>query len=208
MIKIGITGGIGSGKSFVCQRLQSRGVPVYNCDAEAKRLMTESGEIVEAVKRLVGNDAYTAEGRLNRERIAAFLFLNEENARKINAIVHPAVKKDFLAWAERQDSDIVAQECAILFESGFDDTVDMTVEVYAPQPLRIRRAMRRDSATEQQIEARMAQQMDEEEKCERADVCIMNDEVHDTDSEIERMLAAITGHATHCGRQNHSHGHL
>lgn len=190
MIKVGITGGIGSGKSYVCKKLHDRGLPVYSCDDEAKRLMTESDEIVTALTGLIGDDAYI-NGQLNKPRVAAFLFSDTKNAEKINAIVHPVVKQDFLRWAEQQTSDMVIQECAILFESGFSDTVDCTIEVYAPQALRLQRAMARDAATKEQITARMSQQMNEEEKKRRADFCIMNDELHNLDSEIERTLSLI-----------------
>ena len=190
MIKIGITGGIGSGKSYVCKRLQDQGIPVYSCDDEAKRLMTESKAIMHAITQLIGDNAYT-DGQLNKPRIASFLFSDTHNAEKINAIVHPVVKQDFDAWAHRQHTDIVAQECAILFESHFEDTVDYTIEVYAPTHIRLQRAMKRDAATAEQIQARMKQQMDEETKRDKADFCIVNDGQTDIDKEISRVLSLI-----------------
>ncbi len=190
MIKIGITGGIGSGKSYICKRLQDRGIPVYSCDDEAKRLMTESKIIKKAITQLIGDSAYT-DGRLNKPSIASFLFSDTHNAEKINAIVHPVVKQDFEAWANRQHTDIVAQECAILFESHFEDTVDYTIEVYAPMPTRLQRAMKRDSATAEQIQARMRQQMDEEAKRDKADFCIVNDGLNNIDEEISKVMSRI-----------------
>lgn len=187
MIRIGITGGIGSGKTYVCQLLQKRGIPVYHCDDEAKLLMTQSPLIRERLIQLLGTEAYMGQ-ELNKPLIATYLFADEHHAAQVNAIVHPVVKRDFQQWTERQTSPIVAQECALLFETGFQDTVDVTVEVYAPLSLRLQRAIQRDQATPEQIQARMAQQMDEEEKRQRADICILNDGTADLEEQIEHML--------------------
>ncbi len=195
-LKIGITGGIGSGKSYVCSKLHELGIPIYNCDDEAKRLMTESLAIRQGLTTLLGNNAYSlsddGQWMLNKQLIAQYLFAKKENAEKINSIVHPAVKADFLLWAQKQDSSIIAQECAILFESGFEDTVDYTIEVFAPHSVRLQRAMARDNATSQQIEARMAMQMPEEEKRQRADFCIVNDGEADVQSQIEAMMKRLS----------------
>ena len=163
MTRIGITGGIGSGKSYVCQLLQQRGIPVYSCDDEAKRLMQESPVIREQLCQLIGSNAYIGQ-QLNKPAIAQFLFADNEHA---------------------------AQESAILFEAGFQDTVDVTVLVYAPHSLRLQRAMKRDHATSEQIEARMAQQMDEEEKRRRADHIILNDGIANLAEQIDLMLTQI-----------------
>ena len=128
---------------------------------------------------------------MNKPLVAAFLFANEDNVAKVNAIVHPIVKQDFLDWANRQQTDIVTQESAILFEAGFQDTVDKTVEVYAPYDIRLQRAILRDHATPKQIQARMAQQMDEEEKRQRADFCILNDGITDLNAQIDLLLQRI-----------------
>ncbi len=191
MTRIGITGGIGSGKTYVCQLLQQRGIPVYQCDDEAKRLMTESPVIRKQLRKLIGAEAYTPSG-LNKPLIARYLFADQRHAERINSIVHPVVRQDFLQWTEQQqDAPIVVQECALLFESGFQDTVDITVEVYAPLYLRLQRAVQRDQATPEQIQARMAQQMDEEEKRQRADFCILNDGTTDLDAQIDQLLKQI-----------------
>lgn len=195
-IKIGVTGGIGSGKSYVCNLLGKQGFPVYNCDDEAKRLMRTSNIIRKELTELLGNEAYifdstTGEWQLNKAIISKFLFANKENAEKINSIVHPVVKQDFLEWAERQTAEIVVQECAILFESGFEDTVHKTIEVYAPKDVRLQRAMTRDSASAEQIEARMAQQMPEEEKRAKADYCINNDGIADFGIQIDALLKLL-----------------
>ena len=195
MTRIGITGGIGSGKTYVCQRLKQRGIPVYHCDDEAKRLMTESPVIRKKMCKLIGNDAYNGQ-ELNKPFIAQYLFASDDHANNINAIVHPVVRQDFLQWTKQQNSHIVAQECALLFESGFQDTVDFTIEVYAPQSLRIQRATQRDHVASEHILARMAQQMDEEEKRQRADFCILNDGTTDLDAQLDLLLAQLNKEIT------------
>ena len=175
MISIALTGGIGSGKSYVSGLLQERGIPVYNADDEAKRLMLSDEGIRRDLMALLGEDVYQG-GALNKPLLASYLFADAENASRINSIVHPRVKADFCRWLEEhQDADMAALECAILFEAGFENTVDAVVMVYAPEALRIERAMRRDHATEQQIRARIAAQMDDAEKCRKSDYVVYND---------------------------------
>ena len=190
MTRIGITGGIGSGKTYVCNLLKQRGIPVYHCDDEAKRLMQESPLIREQLCRLIGSDAYIGH-ELNKPAIAAFLFDSADNAARVNAIVHPIVKDDFAEWALRQEAPIVAQESAILFEAGFQDTVDATVLIHAPKALRMQRAMQRDHATSTRSEARMAQQTDDEEKRRRADYTILNDGTADLDRQLDQLLTSL-----------------
>lgn len=203
MIKVGVTGGIGSGKTFVCNRLKDRGIPVYNCDDEAKRLMQEDPVIREQLCSLIGTKAYI-NGRLNKPAIAEFLFANPDNGKAINSIVHPVVKRDFTEWAERKNENcmsgdtntatstpIVVQECALLYEAGFQDTVDAVITIHAPIEVRIERAMKRDNATRRQIEARMLQQFDDEEKIRRADYCIDNDGKADIDQQIDNIILKL-----------------
>lgn len=194
-MKIGITGGIGSGKSYVCNLLKQWGLPVYNCDDEAKRLMTESPIIRHQLTALIGENAYR-NNELNKPIIAEYLFANAENAEKVNGIVHPVVKQDFENWTKEQTTPIVIQECALLFESGFSDTVDVTVEIYAPKEIRLERAMKRDNATQQQVEARMASQMDEEEKRAQANYCIINDGKADLNAQIEELFTQLNNQIT------------
>lgn len=195
MTRIGITGGIGSGKTYVCQLLKQRGIPVYNCDEEAKRLMTESPVIRRKLCGILGDKAYL-DNALNKTLIAQYIFTDNNHAARINAIVHPVVRQDFLRWAALQNSPIVAQECALLFESGFQDTVDATIEVFAPLSLRLQRATQRDHATTEQILARMAQQMNEEEKQQRADYCILNDGTIDLEEQIDHILNRLSNKYT------------
>ena len=202
MIKIGITGGIGAGKSYICNLLKQRGIPVYNCDEEAKRLMKNSHLVKERLIQTIGKDAYTHDNALNKPAIAKFLFANKKNADIINSIVHPAVKQDFIDWTNKQNSSIVVQESALLFESGFDKSVDITIEVYAPTEIRLERAITRDNSSAQQIESRMAQQMDEEEKRHRADFCIINDGTTNLEEQIELIFSQI---ATSQNKNKYNH---
>lgn len=175
MIRIAITGGIGSGKSYVSDLLEKRGIPIYNADNESKRLTVTDVNIREGLIELLGEEVYQ-EGMLNKPLLASYLFSSSENAAKVNGIIHPRVKADFLQWVdEHRHVGVVGLESAILYESGFDDVVDAVVMVYAPESLRLQRAMKRDQASETQVRARMAAQMDDEEKRRRADFVVMND---------------------------------
>jgi len=185
-ITIGITGGIGSGKSYVSAIIREKfGIPVYDCDKEAKRLTASDAEIRRKLIQLVGPEVFNGE-ELVRQHLADFLFGSEENARKVNAIIHPAVLRDFKQWARKQQQPIVALESAILFESGFNKSVDRVLFVDAPEEVRLRRAMQRDSATEQQISARMKMQQPELHR-QQADYVVHNSSDDDT-----RLLVQLT----------------
>jgi dephospho-CoA kinase len=170
-----LTGGIGSGKSVVSRLLAVMGVPVYNCDDEAKRLTATDIKIRNELSALVGDGLYV-DGVMQKERLATYLFASADNALRVNAVIHPAVKHDFLQWVERRvDSTIVGIESAILYEAGFTDVVDRVVMVYAPMETRVERAMKRDGASRERIEERIRMQMDDEKKCRQADFVIVND---------------------------------
>ncbi len=158
-VRLGITGGIGSGKSYVAQMLQARwDVPVYDCDSEAKRLTAESDDIRTALTQLVGDHLWQ-QGQMQKPVLAAYLFASPEHAAQVNAIIHPAVRRDFLCWADAHSrSPVVAIESAILCESGFHTLVDSILLVDAPLEVRLQRAMLRDGASRQQVMARMARQ--------------------------------------------------
>ena len=191
MISIAITGGIGSGKSYISNILQEYGIPIYNTDDEAKRLMVSDEGIRRDLIALLGEEVYV-EGTLNKSLLASYLFADAENASRINGIVHPRVKLDFCRWLEQHtDKEIVGMECAILFEAGFDDAVDAVVMVYAPETLRVERAMKRDHATETQIRARIAAQLDDEEKRKRADYVIYTDGSIPLDSQLSTLIAQL-----------------
>lgn len=191
MISIAITGGIGSGKSYVANLLKERGIPFYHADDEAKRLMLSDEGIRQDLIALLGEGVYQ-DGALNKPLLAAYLFADSANAARINGIVHPRVKADFQRWlGEQEGREIVGLECAILFEAGFDDAVDVVVMVYAPMDLRIERAMRRDHATEAQIRARIDAQMGDEEKCRLSDYVIHNDGSMALDSQLSGLIAQL-----------------
>ena len=191
MISIAITGGIGSGKSYISNILQEYGIPIYNTDDEAKRLMVSDEGIRRDLVALLGEEVYV-KGTLNKSLLASYLFADPENAARINGIVHPRVKMDFCRWLEQHvDKEIVGMECAILYEAGFDDAVDSVVMVYAPENLRVERAVKRDHATEAQIRARIAAQLDDEEKRKRADYVIYTDGSIPLDSQLSTLIAQL-----------------
>lgn len=191
MICVAITGGIGSGKSYVSAMLEGKGIPVYNADTEAKRLTTSNTEIRNKLIALLGEEIYI-NGELNKPMLASYLFASAENAVRVNGIIHPVVKEDFKCWqACHADKEITAFESAILYEAGFEDSVDAVLMVFAPRELRLERAMNRDKATREQIEARMAAQMDEEEKCRRADFVVYNDGSLPLDEQLTSFISQL-----------------
>lgn len=188
MIKFAITGGIGSGKSYVSSLLEERGIPIYNADLESKRLTMQDEGIRKELVALLGEDIYQG-ATLNKPLLASYLFANSDNAVKVNSIIHPRVKDDFRRWVESQkDVPLVGLESAILYESGFDDVVDQVVMVYAPKAVRLQRAMKRDNATEEQVRARMSAQMDDEEKRSKADFVLMNDGIMPLEVQLDDLV--------------------
>ncbi|MCM1107466.1 MAG: dephospho-CoA kinase [Clostridium sp.] len=189
-LRIGITGGIGSGKTYVSDLFARRGIPIYNCDTEAARLMRTDGQVRAAIAALLGPDIYLPDGSLDKSRLAAWLFASPDHARQINAIVHPAVKRDFVQWAGRQTAAVVGMESAILFEAGMEALVDRVLLVDAPRELRLQRAIRRDGSTRSKVEARMNCQMDDGERRRRAHDILCNDGHTDVEAAVDRLLAA------------------
>lgn len=186
MYKVGITGGIGSGKSTVCAILAEFGVAVYDSDFRAKRLMNESDRLRERLIERFGNEVYSADG-LNRIYLAERVFGNPEELKALNAIVHPAVMDDFDRWALEQEGSYVVLESAILFEASLDRRVDVSVAVMAPEELRIERAMQRDGAQREQIVARMNNQISDQERVERAKYTIINIDIDNLRSDVEQL---------------------
>lgn len=175
MFKVGLTGGIGSGKTLVCSVLEKLGAAVYNADREAKRVMNEDPELKMHISTLFGNQAYGG-GVLNREYLASLVFKDPEMLDKLNDLVHPAVGQDFIEWVKKQSHlPYVVKEAAILFESGSDQGMDLTVLVYAGTELRLNRVMLRDGMSREEVLNRMDKQMSEEEKKKRADYIVYND---------------------------------
>ena len=191
MVRIGLTGGIGCGKSYVARLLEKRGIPVFDSDSEAKRLSDSSVDIRNRLIALTGMENLYADGMLNRKLLAEYLFASNDNARAVENIIHPVVKADFINWAANQTASISAIESAILFESGFTDVVDYIVVVDAPMELRIDRCVNRDSTTKERVLERIAAQMSQEEKCALADFVIFNDNVSDLEQQIDNMLKLL-----------------
>ena len=168
-MKIAITGGIGSGKSYVCRLLEQRGISIYDCDAAAKRIMRNSPTLRQRLTALIGPDTYDSEGRLNKAEVARFLLQSEQNAKAIDEIVHPAVAQDF------QESGYQWMECAILFESGFERLVDKVIVVTAPEEVRIQRIMLRDGITREKAQEWINRQWPQNLVVEKSDYEIVND---------------------------------
>ena len=201
MYKVGITGGIGSGKSTVCEMLAGRGVAVYTADERAKALMATDVALRSSIIEAFGSDAYTAEG-LNRGFLAANVFASPEALARLNGLVHPAVMADFEAWAEQQEGDYVVLESAILFEAALDNRVDVSVAVMAPEALRLERAIARDGASEEQIRARMRNQLSDEERNVRAKFTIVNIVLDDLEEDVEQLHRRLCYDARAAQRQS------
>ena len=171
---IAITGGIGSGKSYIADLIKKQGLPVFNCDDAAKYIMANDDEIKAKLKELIGEEIYTDGGNLNKQMMSDFIYLNENNRKKINEIVHPAVREQYMRWLSVQYTSVVFMESAILFESGFSDLVDKVIHVFASDEVRLHRLIKRDGLTRMQAYERMQAQMSEAVKMKFADYCILN----------------------------------
>lgn len=175
MKKIGLTGGIGSGKTYVSRVFESLGVPVFNADDEAKKLLSNSEHLIQSIKEEFGNDIYDSQS-LNNKKLASIVFSDSEKLRKLNSLVHPVVKQKFLDWQEEQKSFYVIKESAILFESKSDNGLDAVICVTCPINLRIDRIKSRDGLNYFEIKNRIKNQISQEEKVNLSDYVIVNDE--------------------------------
>jgi dephospho-CoA kinase len=177
-LQIGITGGIGSGKSMVCKIFGCLGIPVYDADSRAKSIMTTDGILVEQIKKEFGSLSYDADGGLNRSFLSSAVFGNAEKLKKLNELVHPRVALDGDQWtAEQIGKKYVVREAALLFESGSYKKMDKIIVVTAPEPLRVKRVLVRDKQrTEEEVLKIIRNQMKEEEKVKKADFVLRNDE--------------------------------
>ena len=175
MLKVGLTGNIGSGKTLVCQIFESLGVSVFYADKVARELYNYP-EIRAQVKQVFGDDVYDSEGKLIKQNLARLVFHDEEALRKINGIIHPGVVKEYLKWLDKHaDEDYTVHEAAILFESGLGHEFDYIIMVTAPEEVRLQRVMNRDGVDEKDVKARMKNQWPEEKKIQNADFVIVND---------------------------------
>lgn len=190
-IRIGITGGIGSGKSVLSRILHCAGVPVYDCDTEAKRIMNDNAEVRDLLVQHFGKECYTPDFQLDRKYLAGCIFGNVENLRLVNSIVHPRVKDDFLLWCNKAQSPVVAMESAILFESGFSGAVDFIVCVYADKEVCITRACKRSSLSREEVVRRIDKQSSTEKIIEQSDFSICNNPDTPLLPQFEKLMGII-----------------
>ncbi len=177
MIKIGITGGIGSGKSTACAIFELLDVPVYYADDEAKKILEIDQTVKKSVIKLFGRDILNEQERLDRKKISAIVFKDDKKLEQLNSIIHPAIAMHFTNWLKEYSSHkYILKEAAILFESDAYKQVDKAIVVVAPLELRIKRAMQRDNISPEQVKERMKYQISDEEKIKRSQFVIHNDE--------------------------------
>ncbi|HAR38794.1 MAG: dephospho-CoA kinase [Bacteroidetes bacterium GWD2_45_23] len=193
MITIGVTGGIGSGKSVVCDIFRLHGFPVYDADKEAKELNDTSPVIRAALSRHFGEEIYR-EGRLDRKAFASIIFQDKQKVAVANAIIHPELAKDFLKWCSRQEPhhSMAIIDAALLFEAGFDQWLDKTITVYAPKDIRLQRTIARDHSSADKVEERMNAQLPEEEKSRRSDFTIYNDNSHSLILQVTEIMKKLS----------------
>lgn len=177
-LQIGITGGIGSGKSLICKIFHCLGIPVYDADSHAKELMTTDGILLSKIKKEFGELSFNTDGSLNRNYLSSAVFNDVEKLKKLNSLVHPRVGEDYSRWVEQKRTyPYVLKEAALLFEASSNQFLDKVIVVYAPVTLRIQRVLKRDPhRTEDQVRAIVENQLPEEEKMKRADFILVNDE--------------------------------
>ncbi|WP_199136688.1 dephospho-CoA kinase [Pedobacter sp. ASV12] len=178
MLKIGITGGIGSGKTTVCKVFETLGIPVFYADTVAKGLMVSDPVLIAGVKKAFGEESYAVSGALNNKHIAQIVFNNQAELDKLNALVHPAVFRAFDSWVKKVPPSVpyTLKEAALLFESGSYQLCDKNILVTAPLELKLARVMQRDGASREQVQARMDKQWSDEQKGKMADYFIENTE--------------------------------
>ena len=191
MIKLGVTGGIGSGKTLVCSIISAMGYPVYNADLEARQIVDTDLNLITKIKNLFGEDIYI-NNQLDRSRVAERVFSNQEMLEKLNSIVHPAVASHFRGWLIQYKSrNLVVKEAAILFESGANIGLDKIIVVTSPIELRVNRVVERDGVNTNSIFNRMKNQLPQDELIKRCDYIIENDGVKLILPQIVRVITSL-----------------
>lgn len=174
-LKIGITGGIGSGKSTICKIFKLLDIPVFEADLEAKKLINTNQVIKDGLVKLFGKDIYTLNGVIDRKKLANLIFNNDNHLAKVNKLIHPVVRNEFDVWLKKQSTPYVIHEAAILFESGFYKMMDFSILVTAPEADRIARVSTRDKVSEKEVKERIQKQWTDQQKMELATIEIKND---------------------------------
>ncbi|MEQ7800419.1 dephospho-CoA kinase [Pedobacter sp. ASV1-7] len=189
MLKIGITGGIGSGKTTICRIFETLGIPVFYADTVAKQIMVTDEILIKSVKEAFGIESYTKDGVLNNKHIAGIVFHNAKELARLNELVHPAVFRAFDDWVKQipQSVPYILKEAALLFESGSYKMCDQNLLVIAPEEVKIQRVMQRDGVTAELVKARMDKQMSDEEKTKKADHIIYNNETDSLIIQVTRL---------------------
>lgn len=190
MIKIGITGGIGSGKSVICKTFSILGIPVYYSDTRAKELLNTSEEIKQALTNLFGTNLYTEKG-IDKAKLANIIFSDKSSLEKVNSIVHPIVMKDFYNWSENQETDIVINESAIIFEANLKEHFDYIITIAAPEEMRINRVIKRDNTKREDVIARINHQYPDNKKIKESDFVITNNNIDPILPQIRKILREI-----------------
>ena len=191
MKRIGITGGIGAGKSLVAEIIKAMGYPVYNSDERAKELTESNPKIKEGLIHLFGEEIYQND-TLNKFALAQAIFSDESQREKVNAFIHPIVREDFNLWALAQNNALVFNESAILFETGSFKNFDAIILVYAPKELRIKRIMKRDNCSENEVLKRMNSQFSDEEKYQLTEFRVLNDEQTPLLVQVEKIILNVS----------------
>ena len=191
MKRIGITGGIGAGKSLVAEIIKAMGYPVYNSDERAKELTDSNPKIKEGLIHLFGEEIYQND-KLNKFALAQAIFSDDSLREKVNALIHPIVREDFNLWALAQNNSLVFNESAILFETGSFKNFDAIILVYAPTDLRIKRIMKRDNCSENEVLKRMNSQFSDEEKYQLTEFRVLNDEQTPLLEQVEQIILSFS----------------
>jgi len=193
--EVGVTGGIGSGKSLICKIFSVLGIPSYNADEKARILMNEDPALKDSIKRHFGENTYDESGALDRKFLSNIVFNNKESLKVLNSLVHPQVAIDYNNWVKKQKSDIVIEEAALLYETGASKSLDFIIVVTAPEEVRIERVMKRDSRSKKQIKNIMENQWSDERKAELGDAIIVNDNSTPLISQVLAVMEKIKNEA-------------
>lgn len=188
---IGLTGGIGSGKTTVSELLQVYEIPVYDSDSRSKSLCQTDIKLIENLKKLFGKEVYLSDGQLNRSFMAGAIFADKTMLQASNDLIHPVVKLDFIKWASLQNAPFIVQESAILFEAGLEKDYDAIVCVTAPEELRMKRIIARSGLNKEEVKARMDNQLSEEERIRRSDYILINDEQTPLIPQLENLMKIL-----------------